>query len=102
MFGGGGGQPPPHNVFSEFCRYISKFVATCKPTSMSFVPTKYLKYQQNIERTGCGLGWVVWMCVVYVVGVWGGGGVGVVFACGVYVCGVYLFLKIMFFILLIN
>ena len=52
---GGGGQggnspPPPNNAFSEFCRYISKFVATCKPTSMSFVPTKYLKYQQNIER----------------------------------------------------
>ena len=23
---------------------------TYKPTSMSFVPTKYLKYQQNIER----------------------------------------------------
>ena len=37
---GGGGQfsgaiapPPPNNAFSEFCRYISKFVATCKPTS---------------------------------------------------------------------
>ena len=23
---------------------------SCKPTSMSFVPTKYLKYQQNIQR----------------------------------------------------
>ena len=44
--GGGGGN----NGFSEFCRYIWKFVATCKPTSMSFVPTKYLKYQQKIER----------------------------------------------------
>ena len=43
-------NPPPNNAFSEFCRYIWKFVATCKPTSMSFVPTKYLKYQQNIER----------------------------------------------------
>ena len=44
--------PPPPQImfFSEFCRYIWKFVATCKPTSMSFVPTKYLKYQQNIER----------------------------------------------------
>ena len=29
--------------------YILKFVGTCKPTIMSFVPTKYLKYQQNIE-----------------------------------------------------
>ena len=53
--GGGGGAgrqspPPPNNAFSEFCRYIWKFVATCKPTSMSFVPTKYLKYQQNMER----------------------------------------------------
>ena len=53
-WGGGraGGQfpPTPNDAFSEFCRYISKFVATCKPTSMSFVPTKCLKYQQNIER----------------------------------------------------
>ena len=50
--GGGGGHlpPPPNNAFSEFCRYIWKFVGTYKPTSMSFVPTKYLKYQQNIER----------------------------------------------------
>ena len=48
--GGQGGQlppPPPHNAFSEFCRYIWKFVGTCKPTSMLFAPTKY---QQNIER----------------------------------------------------
>ena len=32
--GGGGGQggncpPPPNNAFSEFCRYIWKFVGTC-------------------------------------------------------------------------
>ena len=52
---GGGGRgatapPPPNNAFSEFCRYIWKFVGTCKPTSMSFVPTKYLMYRQNIER----------------------------------------------------
>ena len=40
----------PNNAFSEFCRYIWNFVGTCKPTSMSFVPTKFLKYQQNIER----------------------------------------------------
>ena len=52
--GGAGGQfhppPPPNNAFSEFCRYIWEFVGTCKPTSMSFVPTKFLKYRQNIER----------------------------------------------------
>ena len=51
--GGGGRQlppPPPNNAFSEFCRYIWKFVGTCKPTSMSFVPTKYMMYRQNIER----------------------------------------------------
>ena len=47
---GGRRASPPPNAFSEFCRYIWKFVGTCKPTSMSFVPTKYLKYQQNIER----------------------------------------------------
>ena len=50
---GGGGNcppPPPNNAFSEFCRYIWKSVGTCKPTSMSFLPTKFLKYQQNIER----------------------------------------------------
>ena len=47
--GGGGGLPPPHIAFSEFCRYIWKVVGTCNPTSMSFVPTQYLKYQQNIE-----------------------------------------------------
>ena len=41
--GGGNCPPPPNNAFSEFCRY-------CKPTSMSFVPTKYLKYRQNIKR----------------------------------------------------
>ena len=35
--GGGGGQG-------------KQFVGTCKPTSMSFVTTKYLKYRQNIER----------------------------------------------------
>ena len=43
--GGGVGRgaiapPPPNNALSEFCRYIWKFVGTCKPTSMSFVPTK--------------------------------------------------------------
>ena len=53
--GGGGGPggtiaPPPNNAFSDFCRYIWKFVGTCKPTSMSFVPIKYLMYRQNIER----------------------------------------------------
>ena len=32
-----------------FCRYIWKFVGTCKPTSMSFVPTKYLKYQRSFR-----------------------------------------------------
>ena len=54
--GGGGGQgaiippPPPNNAFLEFCRYICKFIGTCKPTSMSCIPSKYLKYQQNIER----------------------------------------------------
>ena len=49
--GGGGGQLPPNNAFSEFCRYIWKFVGTYKPTSILHVsvPTKYLKYQQNIE-----------------------------------------------------
>ena len=36
--------PPPPMLFRSF-------VGTCKPTSMSFVPTKYLKYQQNIERS---------------------------------------------------
>ena len=46
--GGGGGQgavvPPSNNAFSEFCRYIWKFVGICKPTSMSFVYTdKILK-----------------------------------------------------------
>ena len=46
--GDGAGEqlpPPPHNAFSEFCRtvYIWKFVDTCKPTCMSFVPTKYWK-----------------------------------------------------------
>ena len=42
--------PPPNNAISDFCRYIWKFVGTCKPTSMSLctdkvsdVPTKYLK-----------------------------------------------------------
>ena len=29
---------------------IYKFVGTYKPTSMSFLPTKYLMYQQNNER----------------------------------------------------
>ena len=50
--GGGGGAiaPPPNNAFSEFCRYICKCVGTCKPTSMSFVPTNYPKYQQSIEK----------------------------------------------------
>ena len=39
-----------NNAFLKFYWYTWKFVGTCKPTSMSFVPTKYLKYQQNIER----------------------------------------------------
>ena len=47
---GGAAAPPPNNAFSDFCRYIWKFVGTCEPTSMSFVPTKYLMYRQNIER----------------------------------------------------
>ena len=55
--GGGGGAPPPNNAFSEFCRYIWKFVAVhleicwyvladkhiiCTD-KISFVPTKYWK-----------------------------------------------------------
>ena len=48
--GGGNCPPPPNNAFSEFCRYIWKSVGTCKPTSISFVSTKFLKYQQIIER----------------------------------------------------
>ena len=50
--GGGkeGGQLPPIMPFRSFAGYICKFVGTCKPTSMSFVQTKYLKYQQSIER----------------------------------------------------
>ena len=58
--GGGGGRGAiahPHNAFSEFCRYIWKSVGTCKSTSMSFVPTKFLKYQQNIERNSSFLMW---------------------------------------------
>ena len=35
--------PPPRNAFSEFWRYIWKFVGTCKPTSRFTVPTRYLK-----------------------------------------------------------
>ena len=54
--GGAGGAiappPPPNNAISEFCWYIWKFVGTCKADKHSFVPTKYLKYQQNIERNG--------------------------------------------------
>ena len=42
--------PPSNNAFLEFCQYIWRFVGTCEPTSTSFVPKKYLKYQQNIER----------------------------------------------------
>ena len=42
--------PPPHNAFSEFCRYIWKFVGTCKPTNMSFVPAKYKKYTNQILK----------------------------------------------------
>ena len=60
--GGGRGAfapPPPHNTFSEFCRYIWEFVGTCKPTSMSFVPTKNLKYQQNIKRNSS---FRMWTC----------------------------------------
>ena len=50
--GTAGGQPPPppNNAFSEFCRYMSKFVATCKRQACHFVRQRYLKYQQNIER----------------------------------------------------
>ena len=40
--GPGGGGGGPNNAISEFCRYIWQFVGTCKPASMSFVPTKYL------------------------------------------------------------
>ena len=58
--GGAGGQrPPSNNAFSEFCRYIWKFVGTCKPTSMPFVPTKYLKYQLNFERNNS---FRMWKC----------------------------------------
>ena len=39
--------PPPNNAFLEFCRYIWKFVGTSKPTSLSFVPTEYLKPSTN-------------------------------------------------------
>ena len=54
--GGGGGKgpmappPPPIMPFRSFVGTFGKFVDTRKPTSMSFVPTKYPKYQQNIER----------------------------------------------------
>ena len=44
-WGQGGGAIAFFGVFSvhlEMCRYS-------KPTSMPLVPTKYLKYQQNIE-----------------------------------------------------
>ena len=57
--GGGGGRgatpPPPIMLFQSFVGTFRNLSLhhTCKPTSMSFVPTKYLKYQQNIERNFC-------------------------------------------------
>ena len=42
--------PPPHNYFSEYCRYIWKFGGTCQTTIMSFIPTNYLKCQQNMKE----------------------------------------------------
>ena len=49
--GGGGGcrgaiAPPPNKSFSEFCRYIWKFVGTCKPTSIVII-----LYRQSIWST---------------------------------------------------
>ena len=35
--GGGGRPPPPHNILLEVWWYSSKFVGTCKPTSMPLV-----------------------------------------------------------------
>ena len=51
-FGGTCPPPPPIMPFRTFFGMIWKFVGTCKPTSMSFVPTKYVMYRQNIERNG--------------------------------------------------
>ena len=56
--GGGGAQgdnrpppPPPIMLFQSFVgTFGSLSVHVYKPISMSFVPTKYLKYHQNIER----------------------------------------------------
>ena len=45
--------PLPIMLFRSFVGTfgnLSVHVHVCKPSSMSFVPTKYLKYQKNIER----------------------------------------------------
>ena len=60
--GEGGGAIAPNNAFSEFCRYIWKSVGTCKPTSMSFVPTKFLQYEQKIERNSS---FRMWKCKTF-------------------------------------
>ena len=54
--GGGGGRgeiaPLHHNAISEFFDTFGHLsVHVYKPTSMSFLRTEYLKYQQNIERS---------------------------------------------------
>ena len=49
--GGGGNCLTPIMLFRSFVGTFGNLsVHVCKPTSMSFVPTKYLKYRQNIER----------------------------------------------------
>ena len=52
--GGGGGAIPPPPPIMLFRSFVGTFgnlsVHDCKPTSMSFVPTKFLKYTNKILK----------------------------------------------------
>ena len=52
--GGGGKAPPPPPPIMLFRSFVGRFGnlsvgPTCKPTRMSFVPTKYMKYQRKYK-----------------------------------------------------
>ena len=48
--GGGGGAGAPIMLFRSFVGIFGNLSVHVSRQSMLFVPTKYLKYQQNIER----------------------------------------------------
>ena len=62
MCGGGGGELPPIMLYGSFVGTFGNLsVSGCKPTSMTFVPTQYLKHLHHERNSSFRM----WKCENY-------------------------------------